>query len=1196
MEDEQVLWPSTVSNSNSNSNSNSMVSATLSRVVSTLLSARPKKLQDAIYRLHSPPKRGSFLLWKNHCGFFTPTFEKQLRGRILWMKSSFPLLNMGSLKHKESKHGNQAMLLFNWLFQDEIIFQALATNLAGIIRRKEDRYIALGWCILVRGLVDSSHIYCMYWKSATMRVVRRSRAQMEEEIEPVMNPVRPAFSKMGSSDSPRREISTTRPVVGSQLMPISPGLISTKESVENGLDNGAKVDPYTRRAGFKRRCREFAIVDDLKVTTPWRRVVILSPARTATQQGSGKVRKLEDQFYVTQKWENPLMGWTSTGDPYANVGDAALSFDRLTEALTKKDLVSDGSDDRLKPSNPNLSFLPITSAPAAFVEKKVKPTSRSPDVLNNMEMKLLLWDHLDELIILVQRLDAWSRKSRSLHAYGLEKVLKWLQGRFTNAQDWSFASLFSLETLWHVDALGRLQILSALQRIGGPVPVWDSGFYADNYTEEHTENKESGVETIKFFLNCLSLLLGHFDGKQFENAMSEDGLRISRVLISQLHCADVDVVDGAVCILKAVIFRSNSSLAGSSLTDTRKMDAVLPLLLHLLDERDGTARAVVVLIAEHCSISTDNQCLEEVLQRLASGAVLQRRNAIDVISELFHISPDSVYCRQDIANHLLKLLGDEELVIRAQATKLIPMMGKDLELDGGNGFMVSLLLLRCNKDLRQDPSLLLPALVRLVCSSDEVVHSSARNAFVAVLKYHNKKFEVLCMLLDCLSNICQNPDLPQALGDRGKVLKLIPQWSESVEDWNSLIEPLIDKMFAEPSNAIIVRFLSYISEHLADAVDVVFHRLLLHTRQQNRWENRNYEVDNPLKLEHSLFDRLCPLLIIRLLPLRVFNDLNSSLIYGEFCKQGEAFDKFEFKDVRKLSAELCGRIHPQVLFPLIASQLEHAVDARGVLKIKACLFSICTSLVARGRDSLLHPIVLKIRNTIETVLLWPSSDGDEVSKAQHGCIDCLAVMICTELQALESFRDLTSKNTSLVRMDSCSRDAAMRDSVRSYVIHQLTPDKDCTYEASISMSFVLCMANVLISACQKIPDSCKRPFAREILPRLIQSVEVMMESEYRAAGLQVFFSAVYHLKSTILPYTFDLLKVSLKSLREGLEKEKMAGAKLMASLMASEEAIVNSIAGGLLEAITVLSSLSSSDSSPDVRQVSEKLLACLTSL
>ncbi|OMP01799.1 NADH dehydrogenase ubiquinone Fe-S protein 4, mitochondrial [Corchorus olitorius] len=58
-----------------------------------------------------------------------------------------------------------------------------------------------------------------------------------------------------------------------------------------------------------------------------RRVVIYSPARTATQQGSGKVGKWKINFMSTQKWENPLMGWTSTGDPYANVGDAGFSFD-----------------------------------------------------------------------------------------------------------------------------------------------------------------------------------------------------------------------------------------------------------------------------------------------------------------------------------------------------------------------------------------------------------------------------------------------------------------------------------------------------------------------------------------------------------------------------------------------------------------------------------------------------------------------------------------------------------------------------------------------------------------------------------------------------------------------------------------------------------------------------------------------------
>ncbi|XP_074279214.1 NADH dehydrogenase [ubiquinone] iron-sulfur protein 4, mitochondrial-like [Silene latifolia] len=58
-----------------------------------------------------------------------------------------------------------------------------------------------------------------------------------------------------------------------------------------------------------------------------RRVVIYSPARSASQQGAGKVGRWKINFLSTQKWENPLMGWTSTGDPYANVGESALTFE-----------------------------------------------------------------------------------------------------------------------------------------------------------------------------------------------------------------------------------------------------------------------------------------------------------------------------------------------------------------------------------------------------------------------------------------------------------------------------------------------------------------------------------------------------------------------------------------------------------------------------------------------------------------------------------------------------------------------------------------------------------------------------------------------------------------------------------------------------------------------------------------------------
>ncbi|KAH7866827.1 hypothetical protein Vadar_025516 [Vaccinium darrowii] len=62
-------------------------------------------------------------------------------------------------------------------------------------------------------------------------------------------------------------------------------------------------------------------------------VVFFSPAWTATQQGSGKVGRWKINFMSTQKWENPLMGWTSTGDPYAIVGDAGLGFDNEEAAI-----------------------------------------------------------------------------------------------------------------------------------------------------------------------------------------------------------------------------------------------------------------------------------------------------------------------------------------------------------------------------------------------------------------------------------------------------------------------------------------------------------------------------------------------------------------------------------------------------------------------------------------------------------------------------------------------------------------------------------------------------------------------------------------------------------------------------------------------------------------------------------------------
>lgn len=52
----------------------------------------------------------------------------------------------------------------------------------------------------------------------------------------------------------------------------------------------------------------------------------------------------------------------------------------------------------------------------------------------------------------------------------------------------------------------------------------------------------------------------------------------------------------------------------------------------------------------------------------------------------------------------------------------------------------------------------------------------------------------------------------------------------------------------------------------------------------SRWEQRTYTSEEFEEMQRSLFDRLCPLLIIKVLPLKTFNDLNSSIMYGHLSK------------------------------------------------------------------------------------------------------------------------------------------------------------------------------------------------------------------------------------------------------------------------------------------------------------------------
>lgn len=50
-----------------------------------------------------------------------------------------------------------------------------------------------------------------------------------------------------------------------------------------------------------------------------RQVRIYQPAKNVMQSGSNNTHFWQIEFDTRERWENPLMGWTSTGDPMSNL-------------------------------------------------------------------------------------------------------------------------------------------------------------------------------------------------------------------------------------------------------------------------------------------------------------------------------------------------------------------------------------------------------------------------------------------------------------------------------------------------------------------------------------------------------------------------------------------------------------------------------------------------------------------------------------------------------------------------------------------------------------------------------------------------------------------------------------------------------------------------------------------------------------
>uniref|UniRef100_A0A8D8BET3 NADH dehydrogenase [ubiquinone] iron-sulfur protein 4, mitochondrial n=1 Tax=Culex pipiens TaxID=7175 RepID=A0A8D8BET3_CULPI len=62
-----------------------------------------------------------------------------------------------------------------------------------------------------------------------------------------------------------------------------------------------------------------------------RRVRIFVPSKNAMQSGTDNIQHWSIEFDTRERWENPLMGWSSSGDPLSNM---RVDFGTAEEAIS----------------------------------------------------------------------------------------------------------------------------------------------------------------------------------------------------------------------------------------------------------------------------------------------------------------------------------------------------------------------------------------------------------------------------------------------------------------------------------------------------------------------------------------------------------------------------------------------------------------------------------------------------------------------------------------------------------------------------------------------------------------------------------------------------------------------------------------------------------------------------------------------
>jgi hypothetical protein len=627
-------------------------------------------------------------------------------------------------------------------------------------------------------------------------------------------------------------------------------------------------------------------------------------------------------------------------------------------------------------------------------------------------------------------------------------------------------------------------------------------------------------------------------------------------------------------------------------------EAAVSALTELLAERDAASAAAVALLGELVARQPSGAALAVLLQRLSlAPCTSERLNVLEALLEALECgagqaagdsSTRQFVLEQHVAQQLLRgvlpLLSDAALRPRQAAARLLG---------------------------RLSPHCACAALLPLLAAQAGATRSAAAEALAAVLRFSAQPAEALTAMLQLLSGDAQRgAEVEKA---QSRALDVLAAWAASdelgVAERCTLVDALLAQMAASPGCSALVKAASALAPALCAPGGAAPHLL---SRVASMLAAPTGEGGDG---DEAVFRRLQPLLLLRMLPLSVFDDSASAALYGgeQSCTSqslpseciasallGRCADAGESGECRRLCAELLGRLRPTTAFPLLLAAVRGAAEAQQYQLLRSSLCALCSAFALRGSAAVpgTAPPPALLLLLLTRALEWPA-EAEEVAKTQLGCIQLLALLVSSQLQrqaraphrgitVLEASEEQRSTDavpdvlTPLLRLISCAE--------------QSFPWARASPPAATLPQLRACCANALIVAATRGADvSTAASLAQRAIPLLGTSLSgCAMSEDARASAFQVLFTTVHAAGGAAAPFAAQLASVAVASLqaargREG-EAARVGAAKLLAALLACEECLKVVVDDKqLLRIAAALRGVAAMDESAELRSICEQV-------